>query len=103
MNALPNALDPVLLRALADPTRLEILGVLIAAGGQANVGAIASHVAVDGSVVSRHLTELARAGVLASERRGRQRWYSLEIHRLIAHFAEITRQLEAVRDGLPCC
>lgn len=103
MNALPQVLDPVLLRALAEPTRLEILAVLIAAGGSANVGAIADRVAVDTSVVSRHLGELARAGVLATERRGRERWYTLEIDRLIAHFAEITRQLEAVRDGLSCC
>ena len=102
-NDLPRILDPVLLRALAEPTRLELVGLLIARGGSANVGTLAEGVAVDTSVVSRHLAELARAGVLARERRGRERWYTLELDTLIAHFAEITRQLQAVRDGLPCC
>ncbi len=103
MQTLPDVLNPQLLRALADPTRLEILGVLIRSGGSANVGAVASGVDVDASVVSRHLAELARAGVLSVERRGRQRWYSLEIDELIRHFTEITRQLQAVKAGLPCC
>ncbi len=95
--------DPDLFRALAEPTRIEILGVLIAAGGSANVGAVAAQVDVDPSVVSRHLRELVRAGALSVERRGRERWYALQLDHLIDHFTTLTGQLLALKQGLPCC
>jgi len=103
MDRFTDVLDPTLLRALAQPTRVELLGALIACGGSAPVGRVAELVDVDLSVASRHLAELRRVGVLRSERRGKQRWLTLEVERLHRHFAEITRQLAALRDGLPCC
>ncbi len=96
-------LDPDLFRALAEPTRIAIVRVLILAGGSANVGTIAAQVDVDPSVVSRHLRDLAQAGVLDVDRRGRERWYTLSLDHLIAHFSTLTAQLKALKQGLPCC
>lgn len=97
------AFDPSLFRALAEPTRIELLGVLMRAGGEANVSALAEQMPVDVSVVSRHLRELVQAGILEVERRGRERWYSLRYDHLIQHFGELVRQLRALRDGRACC
>jgi len=95
--------DPGLFRALAEPTRIRLLEILMRAGGEANVSAIAGQIDVDLSVVSRHLRELVRVGILEVERVGRERWYRLRHDVLIAHFRELTRQLEALRDGRACC
>jgi ArsR family transcriptional regulator len=90
-------------RALADPTRVQLLALLMGRGGQANVSALAELVHVDTSVVSRHLRELARAGLLEVERRGRERWYRLRYDVLIEQFGELVHQLKALRDGKACC
>ncbi|TXD37332.1 helix-turn-helix transcriptional regulator [Lujinxingia vulgaris] len=90
-------------RALAEPTRIELLAMLMRAGGQANVGTLTDAMSVDGSVVSRHLRELHRAGLLDVERRGRERWYSINYDAFISQFSDLVRQFEALRDGKPCC
>lgn len=101
--SLDTAFDPALFRALAEPTRIHLLAVLMRAGGEANVSQIAEHLPVDTSVVSRHLRDLVQAGVVEVERRGRERWYRLRYDSLIDHFRELVRQLEALRDGKACC
>lgn len=101
--ALDSAFRPELFRALAEPTRIQLLAVLMRAGGEANVSAIAQGLPIDTSVVSRHLRELVRAGVVEVEPRGRERWYRLRYDPLIDHFRELVRQLEALRDGRACC
>ncbi|MBL4634842.1 MAG: winged helix-turn-helix transcriptional regulator [Kofleriaceae bacterium] len=101
--SLDEAFNPELFRALAEPTRIQILAVLMRAGGEAKVSDIASHLPVDTSVVSRHLRELVQAGVLEVERRGRERWYRLRYDSMIHHFSELVRQLKALRDGKACC
>lgn len=101
--SLDSTFDPELFRALAEPTRIQILATLMRAGGEANVSSIAAGVPVDTSVVSRHLRELVQARIVDVERRGRERWYRLRYNPLIEHFREIVRQLEALRDGKACC
>lgn len=101
--SLDAAFDPDLFRALAERTRIELLAVLMRAGGEANVSTLAEDMPVDVSVVSRHLRELVQAGVLEVERRGRERWYRLRYDDLIAHFAELVAQLRALRSGKACC
>jgi DNA-binding transcriptional ArsR family regulator len=56
-------------RALADPTRLRIIGYL--AGGERYAQEIVAHVGIAQSAVSRHLSQLERAGLIdVSPRRG---------------------------------
>jgi ArsR family transcriptional regulator len=64
-------LDPVLFRALCDPTRVKLLACLVKCGRPCGVGEVAECCSVDLSVVSRHLRTLEAAGVLASKKAGR--------------------------------
>ncbi len=64
-------LNPILFKALCDPTRVKLLGCLIKCGRACAVSEIAECCAVDLSVVSRHLQILERAGVLEASKSGR--------------------------------
>ena len=95
--------NPRVFRALADPTRAQLFGLLLTCGGTARVGELAHQMAIDASGVSRHLAELERAGVIHSTRRGRERICSVCIDTMIDVFSNLVRQLERVKQGLPCC
>ena len=62
-------------RALADPTRREILAVLRA--GRQPAGAIAGRFAVSRPAVSKHLRLLREAKLVVEVREGRTRMYHL--------------------------
>jgi ArsR family transcriptional regulator len=62
-------------RALADPTRRQILKLL--REGDLPAGAIAEQFEMSWPSVSRHLGVLASAGLVTSTRRGQQLVYSL--------------------------
>ena len=64
-------------RALAEPSRMALLLRLAALGRAAKVSELAPCCAKDLSVVSRHLACLRKAGVLESEKTGREVWYRL--------------------------
>jgi DNA-binding transcriptional ArsR family regulator len=93
--SLGELLSPDLFKALADPTRLAILGRLAKRGAVCNVSEIAASCTVGLSTVSRHLGVLARAGILACERRGQEVFYRLKARDL----ASLLRRLAAALDG----
>jgi DNA-binding transcriptional ArsR family regulator len=62
--------------ALADPTRRAILSRLLE--GDAPVNALAEPFEMSLAAVSKHLTILARAGLIVQEKRGRERWCRLD-------------------------
>lgn len=64
------------LRALGDPTRREILRALRA--GDLTAGEISSRFPMTAASVSHHLSVLREAGLVRSERSGRNLVYSLE-------------------------
>jgi ArsR family transcriptional regulator len=66
---------PDAFRALADPTRREILRLL--RDGSKTSGEIAEHFASAWPTVSRHLAVLRDAGLILSERNGQQIVYEL--------------------------
>ena len=70
-----------LFKALSDPNRLNILNYLCCPRREkdtsANVKDVASCCDVDLSVVSRHLSALKDSGVLESEKRGKEVFYSV--------------------------
>jgi ArsR family transcriptional regulator, arsenate/arsenite/antimonite-responsive transcriptional repressor len=66
---------PDAFRALADPTRREILRLL--RDGSKTSGEIAEHFASSWPTVSRHLAVLRDAGLILSERNGQQIVYEL--------------------------
>jgi ArsR family transcriptional regulator len=64
-----------IVKAIAHPTRLFLLEEL--AGGERCVCDLTKMVGADISTVSRHLTVLRNAGLIADDRRGAQIFYSL--------------------------
>jgi ArsR family transcriptional regulator, arsenate/arsenite/antimonite-responsive transcriptional repressor len=66
------------LKAVADPVRLQLLSIIRAADGQeACVCDLTAAVDLSQPTVSHHLKVLTDAGLLARERRGSWAWFSL--------------------------
>lgn len=67
-----------ILRAIGDPTRLQLLSVLLGSSvDEATVGELTEQLGVSMPTVSHHLAVLVEAGVLTRERRGRHIWYAV--------------------------
>ena len=64
-------------RALADPTRIQIVSLLARRGSPMTVGAIVAEVEVGQSTVSAHLKVLAEVGFVLAERRGTAAFYRI--------------------------
>ena len=79
--------DDDVYRALADPTRREILRLLKA--GDLPAGEIADRFDISWPSVSRHLSLLAAAGLVTATRRGQQLIYSLTTSVLADIVAEL--------------
>ncbi len=75
------ALDAVC-KALAHPARRQILMTIHMRGGEATAGAIAQRFRHAWPTTTRHLQALEAAGLLAHERRGRERVYRFVPERL---------------------
>ena len=63
------------MKALADPTRREILNLLKA--GRRSAGEIAEQFAISGAAVSRHLSVLKEADLIRDSREGKYIFYEL--------------------------
>ena len=63
------------LRALADPTRREILNML--KQGRLSAGEITEHFSVTGAAISRHLSVLKEADLIVDRREGKYIYYEL--------------------------
>lgn len=63
------------LRALADPTRREILNLL--KGGSMSAGEIAERFPMTGAAISRHLSVLKEADLIQDTREGKFIYYEL--------------------------
>lgn len=63
------------LRALADPTRREILNML--KKGRMSAGDISDHFSITDAAVSRHLSVLKGADLITDEREGKFIFYEL--------------------------
>lgn len=73
----------LLLKAVADPVRLQLLSIVTSSPGhEACVCDMTDAVQVSQPTVSHHLKILVEAGVLTRERRGTWAWYSLVPGRL---------------------
>ena len=59
------------LKALADPMRVKLVSLLFgSSAGEQTTGQLAAGVGLSESTVSHHLTQLRKAGIVESERRG---------------------------------
>ena len=72
-----------LLKAVADPARLQVLGLVRGSpSGEACVRDLAEAVGLSQPTMSHHLRILVEAGLLTRERRGTWAWYTLLPDRL---------------------
>lgn len=63
------------MRALADPTRREILHLL--KGGRLSAGEIVEHFPVTAAAISRHLSALKDADLIRDKREGKYIYYEM--------------------------
>ena len=78
--------------ALADPVRLRLVSLLATADGAVCACDLVAPVGRSQPTVSHHLKVLADAGLVISERRGRNVWYAV-----------VPATLEALRGALAPC
>jgi DNA-binding transcriptional ArsR family regulator len=64
------------LKLLAHPYRLKIVD-LLETGGDAPVHRLVERLALPQAVTSNHLKKMRRVGLVESERRGKEVWYSV--------------------------
>ena len=83
--------DAGLLAALCEPVRIDIVRVLVSKR-RADLQTIADQLPQDRSVISRHLSQLHRAGVVRREKIGRQVFFELD-------GATLLDRLESMVDG----
>ncbi len=91
---LDKLLDPNLFMALSDPTRVRLLSCVAKCGRWCTVGEIAECSTAHLSMVSRHLSALAEAGVLDTHRHGRNVAYRVRFGAL----ADVFRSLAGALD-----
>ena len=84
-------------KALSDPTRRAILDVL--RQGPGTTGVIAAAFPISRVAVMRHLTVLDEAGLISSEKRGRERWHYLNAVPLVAALRELLDPLGGPMGG----
>lgn len=72
-----------MLRMLSHPMRLRIVDLLNSAG-MLPVCSITDYLGIAQAATSQHLNQMRRAGLIRSERRGKEVWYSIVDRRPIA-------------------
>lgn len=86
-------------KALSDPTRAQLIYVLI--HGEYSVNALSEYVAVTPSAVSHHLAKLRAIRLVRTRREGNQVYYSIDDRHVGALFREALAHLDHVRRNLP--
>lgn len=90
-------LEPKLFKALCDPTRVAVLNHLMDLAKESTVGEVAACCTVDLSVVSRHLSVLREAGIVESDKRGKEVFYRVRYQDLSASLRKLADAIDA------CC
>jgi DNA-binding transcriptional ArsR family regulator len=90
----PNLLEAT--RALADPTRLRMLDLLLE--GELYAQEIVGRLGVAQSAVSRHLGQLERAGIVTVDLRRGSKYYAVNPDRLEAIAAALTTRATSARE-----
>lgn len=89
---LDGLLDPVLFKALSDPTRARLVACVCKCDRACSVTEIAECCSLDFSTVARHLTALGRSGVLTARKEGRTVWYRAP--------ADLSARFRAIADAI---
>lgn len=95
-------LDPELFKALSDPTRVKLLACVLKCSRPCSVTEVAACCSVDFSVVARHLTTLARVGLLEATKEGRTVWYAPCSDSLASRLRQLADAVDACSAN-SCC
>ena len=90
-------------KALAHPTRVQLIAALIERGGRATIGELAETAQLEQSNASRQLKELRLANIISVEQQGKTRCCQLNIDMLIARLSAVTGYLQRIKEGQSCC
>ncbi len=96
---LVTALDSKLFKALSEPVRAQILKFLML-NGRADISTIARNLPQDRSVISRHLSMMAEAGILTAEKETRHMFYMINGSTFLTEFESI---VENIRKCMAIC
>jgi DNA-binding transcriptional ArsR family regulator len=93
--------DTAFFKALCEPARIAVLQEVVLLG-RADVATISKRQPQDRSVITRHLQQLAAAGIVVAERQGRHVFYKVDagaVGKRLERIIAITRMLEAAMDS----
>ena len=82
-----------IIKAMSHPTRLFIIDEL--ARRERCVGDLTEMIGADVSTVSKHLSVLKHAGIVADDKRGLNVWYSLKVPCILNFFGCVEDVLES--------
>jgi ArsR family transcriptional regulator, arsenate/arsenite/antimonite-responsive transcriptional repressor len=91
---LDELLDPNVFKALGDPTRLKLLSCLARCGRECTTSEVGECCSVDFSVVTRHLTLLADAGIIESRKEARTVYYKVRYSELAGSLRSLANAFE---------
>lgn len=86
----------IVFKALADPSRVRIVNLLVTAGRPVCVCDLTPQLGLSQPTVSFHLKKLAQAGLVAREQRGVWAYYSVR-REAIERLADVIRLKEEAR------
>ncbi len=94
-------MDSKFFKSLAEPVRLDILKLMMV-HGESDIATLAAQLPQDRSVISRHLTNMVEANILAVRKEGRHMYYTLRRDQFVNRFEDILAAIKqcATRD---CC
>jgi ArsR family transcriptional regulator len=102
-SAVPDVLDVEMLKALADPLRAQIIGLL--AGESLCVCHIVEETGAQQTNISNHLRALRRAKLVETEQQGRYTYYRLRpepLEALTARFGALAHAARTSDQKRPC-
>lgn len=94
---LENLFPPTFFKALGDPNRIALMARLASCCDAKTVSELSDCCPTDLSVVSRHLATLREAGIVESEKRGREVFYRLRYDKLASSLRQMADAIDA------CC
>jgi DNA-binding transcriptional ArsR family regulator len=86
-------------KALGDPNRIALMARLASCCDAKTVSELSECCPTDLSVVSRHLGTLREAGIVESEKRGREVFYRLRYDQLASSLRQMADAIEACCEG----
>jgi ArsR family transcriptional regulator len=75
----------IILKALADPTRLDIVRRLVREKDGASCGEVSACSSLSQPAMSHHFGKLAEAGVVLEHKEGKEKFYELNTDLLASH------------------